>query len=212
MTGPEAEEAMAGHLAHRGWHPVAVDVFGLTVVRSRSGLAIRHPYRNDGRVVWWQDRSLGGDGPKWLAPSGSGRRIPHAVDLRRSLEAAPTSDGWPVIIVFEAPANGVSLWHVAPGACVVGLPGTSRPQRWAPLLAGALVLIATDADDAGDKAAAELAPAVHAHGGRSLRLRPPEGLDVTDWRQRIGDDAAFLVAIEDAADRPWWSAAEGVAA
>lgn len=105
--------------------------------------------------------------------------------------------------MVEGPTDVIAVWHAAPNAAVIGLPGGSGVGRWAPLLAGLDVLVAFDADEAGDRAAAALAAALPAHGARAARVRPPEGLDVDDWR-RLAGDAGLVEGIIAAADRvPW---------
>lgn len=202
LEGPEAAEVVDRYLAARQWSPEVVPAFGLYAVRGRWGRPrVRHPYRVGGEVKWWQDRAVYDDdrGPKWANPSGLAR-LPYALDLRTTLEW--TADGGRLIVV-EGPADAVALWLAAPGAAVIGIPGTEGARRWAPMMAGLDVLLLTDPDDAGDRAAAELAQLIHADGGRSARLRPPA--DVDDWRREVGDDAlaAEIIALALAVD--WWA-------
>jgi hypothetical protein len=190
LTGSEADEVLARYLAWRDWRPDAAEVFGLYPVRTRGRLAVRHPYRVAGEVRWWQDRLL--DPPanvgKWDSPKGA-KAIPYAVDLADTLEAAERCGA---IFVAEGPADVVALWHVHPNVCAIGIPGTANPGRWASMLAGLDVLIVTDPDDAGDKAADELAHALQREGAWWARLRPPVDLD--EWRRTEGDLALVNMA------------------
>lgn len=169
-------EALAGYLAGRGWSPEVAERYGLHAVRGRWGYTrIRHPYRSGGHVQWWQDRSIheADTGPKWHSPRGMSR-VAYALDLARVPERPD-----PVWIV-EGPADAITLAHVLPGdAAIVGLPGTSGVGKWAHLWAGRPTIVATDADPAGDACAHEIQTA---HGRGYVRLRPPTGLDLTDWR------------------------------
>lgn len=100
---------------------------------------------------------------------------PYATDLAGMLDRLPCPPGSEreVVLVVEGPADVIAVWHAAPHAAVIGLPGGSGVARWAPMLAGLDVLVAFDADDAGDRAAASLAAALPASDGRSIRARPP---------------------------------------
>lgn len=202
IVGDEGEQVLASFLEARHWTSEAAEAFGLYAVRNKAqGVAIRFPYRSGGEVVWFQDRGTTDRGPKWTNPSGH-PRIPYAVDLVMALESAAL-DTPPSLFVVEGPADTVALWHAAPSAVVIGLPGTQGIAQWATALAGVDVLLVLDPDPAGDKAAAEMAPAIHAVGGRSARLRPP--LDLDDWRREVGDDGLRdgLQALAESVS--WWT-------
>lgn len=203
ITGDEAETFLAAYLDHRQWPTEVVDVFGLHVVADGRGrLRVRHPYRVADRTVWWQDRGTGD--PKWFSPKG-GHRMLYAADLAATLDTGPPN-GYPrpVRFVVEGPADVIAMWCTAPAAATVGLPGTAGAGKWAESFTGADVLIATDADDAGDRAAVELGDALAPHDARWARLRPPEGCDIDEWRRQIGDEE-LRTALVDVLDREVWS-------
>lgn len=196
MTGQAAQAAMAAYLEHRGWSPDAVAAFGLVAVRDRWGNPrVLHPYRVNGRRLWWQARALGNGKPRWMSPKGA-RTLPYARDLAEIPTVAAEVIGTelytgtrPVVWVCEGPADVVALWHVSPGIAAIGLPGTANPSKFLPMVAGCDLIVCTDADNAGDKCAATIAGDAHIHGCRTARLRPPEGLDVDAWRLAIGAEA-----------------------
>lgn len=201
LEGDRADQVLATYVESRQWSPDVVDVFGLYAVRGRFGAPrVRHPYRVGGEVRWWQDRAItaNDNGSKWHNPTGI-ERMPYAADLRDTL--ARTSDRGQIVVV-EGPPDVIAMWHALPNTPVIGLPGTEGVHRWAPMLAGLDVIIATDPDPAGDKAAEVLEPLVHATGGRTTRLRPP--LDLDDWRRHLGDDDTFAEAICEHLDRLEW--------
>lgn len=205
LDGGQADEVLGIFLEARRWSTEAADVFGLYAVRGRFGRPrVRFPYRVAGEVQWWQDRAVYDvdPGPKWVNPADVDR-LPYAIDLATALDWAEDTDP-PSLFVAEGPADVVALWHAAPGAACIGIPGTQGVERWARLLADLGALIVTDPDEAGDRAADELAVTIHEVGGRSARLRPPADLD--DWRREVGAEglAAGLQALADAAD--WWEA------
>ncbi len=203
LDGPQADEVLAQILAARGWNAEVVDVFGLYLVRNRpQGVAVRFPYRTGGQVRWWQDRAVADDvsKPKWLAPPGMARTL-YAADLEAALDRAVERG---IVWVTEGPADAVALWHAFPDAAVIAIPGTEGVGRWAPALAGLDVIVATDPDPAGDRAATELANLVASTGGRTARLRGPSDLD--DWRRALGcDDDRFGEAIAEALDSEDWT-------
>lgn len=169
-------EALAAYITSRGWSPEVAERYGLHTVRGKWGhVRIRHPYRTGTHVAWWQDRAVSAEdtGPKWHSPRGMAR-VAYAIDLARIAELPDP------LWICEGPADVVSLTHVLPDdAAIIGLPGTSGAAKWAHLWHGRPIIIATDADPAGDACAEEIRSA-HTRG--AVRLRPPEGLDLTDWR------------------------------
>jgi DNA primase len=106
---------------------------------------------------------------------------------RNGLFATPGALAGETIIVAEAPIDALSLASVGFGA--VALCGTSAPS-WIHLACGLKrVLLAFDADDAGDNAAAALAAFLSPYGARCERLRPQ---GAKDWNEALQRDCGAL--------------------
>jgi Toprim-like len=93
-----------------------------------------------------------------------------------------TAGAWeaPLLIVCEAPIDALSL--AVCGFPAVALQGTRYPE-WLPRRGvGRRVLLAHDADPAGDQAAAVLATALRSLGGQPERLRPA---GAKDWNELL---------------------------
>lgn len=125
-------------------------------------------------------------------------------------------DVWaaPVIVLVEAPLDALSL--MACGVPAVALGGVSWPD-WLPVACGfKSVLLAFDADEAGDKAAAQLAPVLASFGAKSARLRPPGAKDwneelhasgtasLSAWLRARCDHAARFDFQADSLASEWW--------
>lgn len=199
-------EVLDAFVEARGWdHDVAVGGYGLSAVLDARGRPrVRFPFRSGGEVLWWQDRaSEKGEQPKYLAPKGR-RPVLHAVDLADVLTEIGRSS---TAIVVEGPTDAIALGHVAGWAAItVGIPGVAAipVDRVADALAtaapGLLAVVAADADPAGDKLRADLAAAIRARGGTACSVRPPAGLDLSDWHRQLGTEAfadAFQAAITE---------------
>lgn len=100
------------------------------------------------------------------------------------LFVTPSALAAQVVAITEGPMDALSL------ACchlpALALMGTSWPDWLPEAVAGSLVLIATDADAAGESAAARLAEVFSGIALHSARLRPPIGRDWNDVLQRTG--------------------------
>lgn len=191
---PEADrvddpEALAAYITSRGWSEEVAARYGLHPVRGRWGYTrIRHPYRSGGGDVWRQDRAIyeADAGPKWHSPRGLSR-VAYALDVERVAELPDP------VWICEGGADVITLAHVLPhDAAIIGLPGASGVAKWAHLWAGRPVIIATDADPAGDACADEIRAT---HVGQYVRLRPPTGLDLTDWRSTRPSWDAWSLAL-----------------
>mgnify|MGYP002787511601 CR=1 FL=1 len=119
---------------------------------------------------------------RYLAPCGDGAKMTTFGPKSAGVFATPGAldTGGPVAVV-EAPIDALSL--AAVGLPAVSLCGTSGTPAWLrDALAWRPVLLAFDADDAGDRAseafAVELAR-VSMGRAQTFRLRPPAGLK--DW-------------------------------
>jgi hypothetical protein len=87
------------------------------------------------------------------------------------------------LVICEAPIDALGL--AACGVPAVALNGTAWPD-WLPRAAALRgVLVATDADERGEQAAASLAEALTL-GSRCARLRPPIGKDWNDALVQVG--------------------------
>jgi len=116
------------------------------------------------------------------------------------------------VYVCEGETDGISLLDCGietdGTVAVVAIPGASCwRQEWNALFAGRDVLVATDADEAGEKAAARIMAALTGTTARMARLNPlallPEdrrkgAKDIGDCHERLGRDG-LRVAVESAA-------------
>lgn len=100
----------------------------------------------------------------------------------------------PALIVTEAPLDALSLAQA--GYPAVALCGTQAPTWLHRAGAFRRVLLAFDADDAGDVAAEKLRPLLGSFGARCERLRPEGAKDWNEMLQASGRDilADFLAA------------------
>jgi len=135
--------------------------------------------------------------PAWGAsgvPSGWALRLasPIQLDEGKTLRMVRTAQAtgagwWPFVSAVEGSAGTVIVegekdWLImagparAVGLSVVGLPGAQWQEAWGSLVSGP-VLVALDADDAGDKAAAHVLAWCEAAGVSASRARP----SAKDW-------------------------------
>lgn len=91
------------------------------------------------------------------------------------------------VILCEAPIDALSL--TVGGYPAIAALGCQLAEFVADRTALRRVLVATDADEAGDRAAAEWAVALQASCARCLRLRPPAGVDWNALLLRLGAEA-----------------------
>ena len=107
-------------------------------------------------------------------------------DKRESLfaTAGAFSPVLPALIVTEAPLDALSLAHASYPALAVC--GTEPPVWFHRLCAFRRVLLAFDADDAGERAADKLAPMLESFGARCERLAPDDDLGgAKDWNEAL---------------------------
>jgi hypothetical protein len=115
-------------------------------------------------------------------------------DLKGGLFWAAGAWNVPALILTEAPIDALSL--ATAGFPAFAFCGKTGPA-WLPKATfGRRVLLALDADDAGDVAADELAPTLESFGARCQRLRPEGAKDWNEFLQTYGRDALadFLAA------------------
>lgn len=97
--------------------------------------------------------------------------------------ATPHALTEPLVAVTEAPLDALALW-LGGGIPALALIGTSGPGWLKRHLAFKSVLLATDADEAGERAASALAGELRARGSAVLRLTPGGAKDwAAAWEQ-----------------------------
>lgn len=166
-TSRPPEEAagrlLAGYLADRGWPPHTAELYGLEVVLAARGRpAVRHPFyavtgSTEVELDSWQDRLLHHDperdGGKWHAAPGRPLRLWNLPGLEAEELTA--------VVIAEGPADGITAdlaLHHRPEVAAVAVAGSEGwRSSWAPMLTGLQVVIATDADTAGDNLAEKIA-------------------------------------------------------
>jgi hypothetical protein len=186
---PLAGTPGAAYLEGRGIDPALAHRAGVRYQPAFYGRpAVVFPVRDPaGRLVAAQGRRLAADAkPKAITcgPVGAG------------VFATPGALGAEPLVITEAPIDALSL--AAASLPALALCGTSLRAWLLPALAWRRVLLAFDADEAGDQAAAEWTAALRPFGARVERLRPGAGAkDWNDLLQGHGADAlrAALVAV-----------------
>lgn len=141
----------------------------------RGCAAVIFPIRDRaGEIVAAQGREIGGAGKFSLGPKSQGIfATAGAFDAKR-------------FIIAEAPIDALSL--AVAGFPAVALCGTSGPD-WLPKFCyRRRVLLAFDADDAGDDAARALTPKLESFGAMCQRLRPENGKDWNEVLNVFGRD------------------------
>lgn len=168
---PLAATAGAAYLAGRGIPLTLAEAAGLRLGVDRQGYpAVLFPIRGEsGATVALAARYITDDAPvrmRTLGPASAG------------VFAAPYTRPAPIAIT-EAPIDALSLG--AAGLPAIALGGTkNRPSWLRRRLAERTVLLATDADAAGETAAHDLATWL-SFGTRCRRLRPSAGCK--DWNE-----------------------------
>ncbi len=89
-----------------------------------------------------------------------------------------------IVAVCEGQIDALALSSC--GVEAVAMTGTSAPDWLLKKLAFKAVLIATDADEAGDKAALKLQHELHSRGAKTFRLRPREAKDWAEVLEKKG--------------------------
>lgn len=88
------------------------------------------------------------------------------------------------VAICEGPVDALAL--AACGVAAIAMMGTNFPDWLALKLGFKAVLLATDADEAGDQAAAKLDGELTARGARTLRLSPRTAKDWAEALEKIG--------------------------
>lgn len=107
-------------------------------------------------------------------------------EKRRGLFVTPGALDSDVLLITEAPIDALSLASV--GYPATALCGTTGPDWLRRAAAFKTILIGTDNDAAGDRAAAQLADDCNL-GSRCYRLRPTTGKDWNEALQQLGEQA-----------------------
>lgn len=196
-----AGTAGAAYLQSRG---VSIEAAAAATVRFHPAFygrpAVVFPIRGEpgpagepGKLVAIQGRHTDGRDPKALGAGPRSRGVFAAA-------GAWEGDTWAIV---EGPLCALSL--AAAGLSAISVLGLQLPE-WLPKRCawgrGRRVLIASDADEAGDRAAEEWSAALRALGARPERFRPEVGKDFNDWHQADpeGLRAALTARLEASAD------------
>lgn len=165
------------YLRDRGLSWAVVGEFDLGYDETKGAISI--PYWDNGKCLSIQYRYP--DGSKSQEPGG--RRILYNVDALRGAEFVILCEGESDTHRMWTELNRAGYYEVAVGGVPGAASGNRRWELWSlDLLWAEKVLIAFDADEAGDKGA-EIA--IGALGDKAVRLRPEGGKDwcdpETDW-------------------------------
>ena len=146
------------------------------------------PWRDRfGQITCVQKRRLDGGVPKYRSPVGRSPRAPFGVDsLAESLR---TCGGEAEVVLVEGALDALSRRRIARHrrecVAVLGVYSAATPCAGLPsdLLAGRSIVLALDADDAGERACVAIARELCGVAGSFVRERPPQG--VKDWNATI---------------------------
>lgn len=166
--------------AHRvRWTRPDVDTCGMFARRTMFAHAHNRlciPWRDrDGRVQTLQRRRLDAGEPRYVFPAGRRPSWPYGVERLH--------EGVPLVLVegaIDVLAARALYARLGAARDVIGLPGATgwRPE-WADLGLGRVVLLALDADAAGERAAGGIARDLYAAGAaRVVHVRP---IGAGDW-------------------------------
>lgn len=142
--------------------------------------AVVFPLKNRaGKIIAAQARAIEGAAKLTAGPKKDGAFFA-PVQMSSGRIFAPLDESTPVIAVTEAPIDALSL--ASAGFPAIALCGTSGPN-WLHIACGLRrVALALDADEAGEKASAELERILKPFGARCERLRPK---GAKDWNEMI---------------------------
>lgn len=178
----------AAYLERRG---VALDVARLAGARFAPSFfgraAVAFPLRDrDGQLVAVNARHLSGTPKSRSAGLKSVGIFAGPVNIGGRV-FGPLDADTPAVVIVEAPADALSL--AMAGVPALAFCGTSGPDWLPKACAFRRVLLGFDADEAGDRAADELAPTLASLGARPERFRPEGAKDWNELIQIIGRDA-----------------------
>lgn len=191
-TPPPAHDdarALSSYLAMRGWGSEVVETFGLSVMRDARGvLRVRHPFyaftpQGEKVEAGWQARRLDNlEEVRWLGA----KETPLPLYNLPALE----SDALTHVVLCEGPADTITAHLALPDRSTWAAVGVAGTQAWASeyaeLFEGLSVIIATDADEAGTKAAHAIANDLSQVAGSVMRFGSPLGYDLTEFAKAYG--------------------------
>lgn len=171
------------YLNERGVYERQVERWGMGYavegeLAGRVVFVVREP---GGRVVGWQARSWKGKRPKYKNPSRGAPGVQQGAVF--GMEHWPSSGrGSRRVVVVEGPFDGLAVEAATgePFACLTG--SDLHPAQVQRLSAWGELVVATDPDEAGDKAAALVGGM--ARWARVTRARLPEGEDCSSLYAR----------------------------
>ncbi len=179
LDSPEAQVG-AKYLAGRGISVEIAALSGAQFCRSWYGdPAIVFPlYDEAGALTAGQGRAIFNDKKLIAGPKSNGVFTAHARAENGDVQHA--IDGQQRVMVTEAPIDALSL--ACCGFPAVALCGTSFPAWFHRKCGLRRVMLATDADEAGDAAAVTLAAMLARYGAKCERLRP---IGAKDWNAML---------------------------
>lgn len=174
---PAASEHLARYLAGRHWPHHLADRHGLQIVHRAGRIWCRHPFYvpdQTGPLRWsYQDRALPlelDQRPKWYAPPGQPLPL-------YGLEHLEDTNA-PAVVLVEGPADTITGRYALEAypdcaVAVLGIPGAHGwSPKWLPMLAGRLIIIATDPDPAGLALSAQLRADLEGHASEVRTVSP----------------------------------------
>jgi hypothetical protein len=179
------ETRAAAYLARRG---VSLEIAVLAQTRFHpewSGhAAVVFPLKNcAGEIIAAQARAISGNAKLTAGPKKEGAFFA-PVQMSSGRVFAPLDRSTPVIAITEAPIDALSL--ASAGFPAIALCGTSGPH-WLRIACGLRrVALALDADEAGEKASAELEKILTPFGAKCERLLPEGAKDWNEMLLQIG--------------------------
>lgn len=185
----EDARALSSYLAMRGWGSEVAETFGLSIMRdSRGVLRARHPFYafdTSGQKVeaGWQARRLdNSEEVRWLGEKGAGLPLYNLPALE--------AEGLTHVVLCEGPADTITAHLALPDGSTWAAVGIAGTQAWkaedAELFEGLSVIIATDADEAGEKAARTIAATLEPIASSVMRFASPLGHDLTEFAKAFG--------------------------
>jgi DNA primase len=146
------------------------------------------PWRDRfGRITCVQRRRVDSGEPRYLSPPGRSPRAPFGVDLLGAALAAGGDDVGVVVVegAIDTLSRRLIARHRRESVAVIGVYSASTPCVGLPLdlLSRRRIVLALDADDAGERACAAIAKSLDGVVANVTRERPPSGAN--DWNATI---------------------------